>query len=183
VGGYISSILLFAIISFFGTLEFYRLSSKFASPYQYYGASFSSTIVMALGVITYNHDLYWILGALVIYMIRFVILLLKSRSKTAIIDISITIAGALYVALPYVSLLFLGILDTFDPAQFNWQITLSIFILTWVNDTGAYPLARSQSHNTYSHPSMCKLSISNATGVYPLAWSASYTYFLYHDYV
>ena len=138
MGGFISSILLFAIISFFGTLEFYKLSSKFAKPYRYYGASFSSTIVMVSGVIAYNHSLYWIIGALVIYIVRFVILLLKSRSKTAITDISTTIAGALYLAIPFVSLLHLGILDTFNPESFIWQIPLTIFILTWVNDTGAY---------------------------------------------
>ena len=142
VGGFISSILLFAVISFFGTLEFYKLSSKFARPYRFYGASFSSTIVMVSGVISYNHSLYWIIGALVIYMIRFVILLLKSRSKTAIIDISITIAGALYLAIPFVSLLHLGVLGTFDPENFVWQIPLTIFILTWVNDTGAYLTGR-----------------------------------------
>lgn len=133
-----SSILLFAIISFFGTLEFYKLSSKFARPYRFYGASFSSTIVMVSGVLAYNHSLYWIIAALVIYMIRFAILLLKSRSKTAIIDISITVSGALYLAVPFVSLLHLGILDTFDPENFVWEIPLTIFILTWVNDTGAY---------------------------------------------
>jgi len=97
---------------------------------------------MVSGVISYNHSLYWIIGALVIYMIRFVILLLKSRSKTAIIDISITIAGALYLAIPFVSLLHIGILDTFNPENFIWEVPLTIFILTWVNDTGAYLTGR-----------------------------------------
>jgi len=44
----------------------------------------------------------------------------------------------MYLAMPLVSLLLLGVMDSFHISDYNWHIPISIFILTWVNDTGAY---------------------------------------------
>lgn len=81
---------------------------------------------------------YWVFSVWMLLGVAFVIKLLSKHSTTSILDISSTISGSFYLAIPLVSLLILGIYPTFEPADFNWQIPLSIFILTWVNDTGAY---------------------------------------------
>ena len=132
------SALLFLLISFFGSLEFYKLASKFSSPYPWYGALFSATLVLVGALLTYSPKTVVALVALFLFLIRFVILLLKSNSPTAIVDISVTVAGALYLAVPFLSLLFLGLIPDFDISHYDWPFPLSVFILTWVNDTGAY---------------------------------------------
>ena len=138
LGGFTLALLFFALVSILGTIEFYKLASSFSNPYKWNGAMFSATIILTSGVLAYNPKAIVVLVALVIFLGRFVVRLLKSKSKTAIVDISVTISGALYLAIPFVSLLFIGIISSFDPEQFDWRLPLSIFILTWVNDTGAY---------------------------------------------
>ena len=140
--GFFSALFLFAAISFLGSLEFYKLAKNFSQPYSYYGALFSSAIVITAGFMVISSDFIWMIAGLIIFTVRFVILLLTSRSNRAIVDISITIAGAMYLAIPFVSLLLLGILGSFNPDDYNWHIPLSIFILTWINDTGAYITGR-----------------------------------------
>lgn len=141
--GFIPSLVLFSIISFLGTIEFYRLSKDFAVPYKYTGAIFSSLIVLFMGWFIIMPDAKWLFAGLVITTITFITLLLKSHSETVIVDISITFAGALYLAIPFVSLLALGIIPSFDYTVFNYLLPLSVFCLTWVNDIGAYLVGRS----------------------------------------
>ena len=138
MGGFYPSLMLFSIISFLGTLEFYKLSKKDSSPYKYFGATLSSTLVLFSGYYIANPNAYWVFSIWMFFGVLLVIQLLSAESKTSIADISITISGAFYLSIPFVSLLVLGIYPSLSATNFNWQIPLSIFILTWVNDTGAY---------------------------------------------
>ena len=138
VGGYYSSLVLFSIISFLGSLEFFKLSKKFSRPFYYTGAAFSSLLVFLSGLYIANPGTYWVFSIWMIFGVIFVIKLLSKPSKTSLIDISVTISGAFYLSIPLVSLLILGIYPSFHASNFNWQIPLSVFILTWTNDTGAY---------------------------------------------
>lgn len=141
-GGYYTSIALFSVISFLGSLEFYKLAKKVSVPYKYLGSTFSSSIVILGGYLLANpHDI-WVFGVWIFIAISFVIILLRSASETAISDISITLAGAFYLAIPLLSLLVIGIVPSFSAINFNWILPLFIFILTWVNDIGAYLVGR-----------------------------------------
>ncbi len=137
-GGFIPSLVLFSIIGFIGSFEFYTLSQKFAKPYTRVGALFTASIILIFGTLVYYPEFNFLLAVLVLYLVRFVIILLHSNSTSSIADISITIAGSVYLSVPFIALLYLGIIETSDPSNFNWKIPLSVFILTWTNDTGAY---------------------------------------------
>lgn len=141
--GFHTSLILFAIISFIGTLEFYKLAKKTTqSTYKYLGATLSSLLIMFSGYFLENQTSYWVFSVWMLIGIAFIIKLLKNHSNTSLADISITISGSIYLAIPFISLLILGIYPSFSVTNFNWQIPLSIFILTWVNDTGAYLTGR-----------------------------------------
>lgn len=140
--GYYPSVILFSIISFLGALEFYKLAKKHSIPYRFLGAMFSSSIVFLGGYLLAHPREIWVFGVWIFIAISFVILLLSSGSKTAITDISITLAGAFYLAIPFLSLLVLGIIPSYRPVNFSWELPLSIFVLTWVNDSGAYLVGR-----------------------------------------
>ena len=144
VWGFYPSLILFSIISFIGSLEFYKLSKKFSRPYTYIGALFSSSIILLFGYfINIDPKAYWVFSVWIIFLALFIINLLSSKSSTSIVDISVTIGGALYLAVPLLSLILLAIISSEMFIDFNWRIPLSIFILTWVNDTGAYLSGRS----------------------------------------
>ena len=137
--GFYPSLVLFSIIAFLGTLEFYKLAKKSTdSPFTYLGAILSSLLVFLSGYFLTNSVSYWIFSVWMLVGIAFVIRLLSKPSNNSITDISVTISGAFYLAIPLVSLLVLGIFPSFSITNFNWQVPLSIFILTWTNDTGAY---------------------------------------------
>ena len=137
--GLYSSIVLFSVISFLGTLEFYSLAEKSAvAPFTYLGAGLSFLLVFLSGFLILFPGSYWIFSIWMLLGIGFVIQLLRVPSKTALLNISVSISGGLYLALPFISLLLLGIYPSFDSGNFDWQLPLSIFILTWINDTGAY---------------------------------------------
>lgn len=136
--GFYASLILFTIIAFIGTLEYFKLSNNLTFAYKLTGALFSSSLVLGAGYFISTPNSYWVFSIWTVFIVAFVFQLLASKSKTAITDISVTIAGALYLAVPFIALLILGIIPSFHPVGFNWLIPLSIFILTWANDTGAY---------------------------------------------
>ncbi len=136
--GYYSSLVLFSIIAFIGTLEYSNLSKKQSLPYKLTGALFSSSFVLGIGYFITEPHSFWVFSIWMVFAVVFVIQLLRSGSKTTLTDISVTVAGAFYLAVPMISLLILGIIPSFSPVAFNWLIPFSIFLLTWTNDTGAY---------------------------------------------
>jgi phosphatidate cytidylyltransferase len=144
IGGFYPSLILFSILSFIGTLEFYKLANKFSRPFVYTGALFSSLIILLFGYfIHHDNSAYWIFSIWILFIIVFIFQLLSSKSSSSIADISVTIGGALYLAIPLLSLILLAVISSDKFIDFNWKIPLSIFILTWVNDTGAYLSGRS----------------------------------------
>lgn len=145
--GFLPSTILFTIIAYLGAREFYKLANKFSSPFGYLGGIFASSIVLFTGWSLQFPNSAWIYSIWILPIIGFVISLLRSKSETAIVDISITIAGALYVSLPFVSLLFLSISPTWDVSAYSYVIPMSIFGLTWTNDVGAYLVGKNFGKN------------------------------------
>lgn len=143
IWGFYPSLVLFAVIGFIGTLEFYKLSNKFSSPYKYSGAIFNSLFILSVGYFITTGTAFWVFSVWMLFILIFIFQLLSKKSETSIVDISVTISGALYLAVPLLSLLVLAIISATYTIDFNWKIPLSIFILTWVNDTGAYLSGRS----------------------------------------
>jgi phosphatidate cytidylyltransferase len=146
--GYYPSLVLFSIIAFIGTLEFYKLAKKSTElSYTYLGATLSGLFVFLSGYFFDHPHSFWVFSIWMVIAIAFVIRLLSQPSSTSITDISITLSGAFYLAIPLVSLLVLGFFPSFNVTHFNWQLPLSIFILTWTNDTGAYLFGRAFGKN------------------------------------
>lgn len=143
IWGFYPSLVLFSIIGFIGTLEFYKLSAKFSAPYTYTGALFNSLFILSSGYLIASGSAFWVFSIWMLFILVFIFQLLNKKSETSIVDISVTIGGALYLAIPLLSLLILAVISATYTTDFNWKIPLSIFILTWVNDTGAYLSGRS----------------------------------------
>lgn len=141
--GYYSSLILFGIIAFIGTLEYYKLAKKVSVPFKITGAFFSSSLVLGAGYLIIAPQSLFVYSIWMLFAITFVLQVLASKSNRAISDISVTITGAFYLAIPFISLLIIGIYPSFSPINFNWLMPLSIYLLTWTNDTGAYLSGRS----------------------------------------
>ena len=136
--GFIPTLLLFTAIAFIGAREFYLLASENAQPYILFGAFSTALLVLVKGMYIYSPETKFLIAIPLINAFAGVLYVLKSKSETTLVDLSVTLAGAMYLAIPLLSLLFLGVFESKDPSNFNWLLPLSIFVLTWTNDTGAY---------------------------------------------
>lgn len=144
--GYTTSLVLFTIIGILGTLEFYALTPigipNQSNAYHILGTIFSGILILTGGYLMIYPDAYWVISIWIFFGVLFVIQLLRSNSPTTLIDISITLSGCLYLSIPLLSLLALGAIPNWDTLHFEWKVPMSVFILTWINDTGAYLAGR-----------------------------------------
>ncbi len=56
------------------------------------------------------------------------------QNKSPLLNISLSLLTAIYIALPFALMSLLA----FDNGEYNFHLPLAIFILVWINDTGAY---------------------------------------------
>ncbi len=132
--GYYYAVALFALIAAGATGEFYSLIAKQGKPDRSFGI-FTGLLAVPTGAL-------WIAGSTdnrIIAAYLFLLLLIPVRgifakSKTVAANVSLTLAGILYPALPLLSLLACGMVE----GKFNLLIPTSVFILVWINDTGAF---------------------------------------------
>jgi phosphatidate cytidylyltransferase len=118
-----------------GLLEFYRLvKSTELSPNIPAGLILSSAVYgLAFSVLAYNKSLQNALLLVPILLAVFVAELYR-KSSTPFQNIAITLLAVCYVALPFSFYLALG----FMGASFSYVLPLSLLLLIWSNDSGAY---------------------------------------------
>lgn len=118
-----------------GLLEFYRLvKSTELSPNIPAGLILSLAVYgLAFSVLVYNKSLQNALLLVPIVLAVFVAELYR-KSSTPFQNIAITLLAVCYVALPFTFYLGLG----FMGASFSYILPLSLLLLIWANDSGAY---------------------------------------------
>ncbi len=96
-----------------------------------------STYVLIWLVANGNADekLFWLLPCLVVLMLFMELLY---RERNVIINISITVAGWFYVVLPFALLHIIS----YHGAEYSYHLTIGIFCILWLNDSGAYFVGR-----------------------------------------
>jgi len=116
-------------------LEFYRLvKSTELSPNIPAGLILSLAVYgLAFSVLVYNKSLQNALLLVPIVLAVFVAELYR-KSSTPFQNIAITLLAVCYVALPFSFYLALG----FMGASFSYILPLSLLLLIWANDSGAY---------------------------------------------
>ena len=133
---------LFFVITTFGLWEFYTLAEKGGmSPQKLLG-----TIAGALFFVISSMCILGMIPSvylLVIMPLMFLILIaeLYRKSESPLVNISITLSGIFYLAIPMVLLSYLscppgyGLRYSFD---YNPNILIGFFLILWTNDTFAY---------------------------------------------
>lgn len=118
-----------------GILEFYRLvKSTELSPNIPAGLMLSSAVYgLAFSLLVYNKSLQNALLLVPIVLVVFVAELYR-KSSTPFQNIAITLLAVCYVGFPFSFYLALG----FMGASFSFILPLSLLLLIWANDSGAY---------------------------------------------
>jgi phosphatidate cytidylyltransferase len=118
-----------------GLLEFYRLvKSTELLPNIPVGLFLSLAVYsLAFSVLAYNQSLQNALLLVPMVLVVFVAELYR-KSSTPFQNIAITLLAVCYVAIPFSFYLALGFMD----AGFSFILPLSLLLLIWANDSGAY---------------------------------------------
>ncbi len=118
-----------------GLLEFYRLiKSTGLSPNIPAGIILSLAVYgLAFSVLVYNKSLQNAHLLIPVVLLVFVAELYR-KSSTPFQNIAITLLAVCYVAIPFSLYLALG----FMGASFSFILPLSLLLLIWANDSGAY---------------------------------------------
>lgn len=132
---------LFGFFIIVGTWELYRIA-------QHCGYSPSYIPGITLGIILYLLGTAWlfylripqnaIMCLLIIAPIGIATSMLYSKKKKPLENVAITVFGAIYVALPFLLLIDLGVEDNYGGVIYSQNLFLGFFILMWTSDTGAY---------------------------------------------
>lgn len=127
------------LIVLLGTIEFVSLGKKAGLKPTVFG---SVGLVMTLSIIM----LAFILGltefsslAIIIPILLVIpIARLFSKSSTPLQDVAVTITPAVYIALPFICLMSLGITSYSTYYEYHFEPVFGFFFIMWANDTGAY---------------------------------------------
>ncbi|WP_299984166.1 phosphatidate cytidylyltransferase [uncultured Pontibacter sp.] len=148
IGGIIFSewtfFILFLGLTVLGTLEFYKLSEVAGiKPNKVYGTLLAAGVFIAVFLIDKEYMpaelLYLILPALFLIFV----LELYRKEPQPFTNISFTILGVLYIAVPFSLLQLLGYLE----GEYRWQPILGLMLLIWSSDTGAYIAGKNFGRN------------------------------------
>ncbi len=132
----VSSLVLFALITYLALSEFYGLMSKkqditgkiihSAAGVYIVSATFEALTNGFSGVLLIPYSIY------LIYL--FISELYKTENAT-VQNIATALLGHLYIAMPFALVLRLGYLFN---SEYEYNLILALFITIWVNDSGAY---------------------------------------------
>jgi phosphatidate cytidylyltransferase len=138
IGGSMSYILLFELITILGVWEFGTLINKsnevnINKPITTLSGAY---LVFAVFIIQITGDYTFLLpyGLMLVYIM---ISELYRKAKNPILNWAYAIMSQIYVALPFALLSILAISPVKNGA-YNFVLPLSIFVFIWLNDTGAY---------------------------------------------
>ena len=134
---YYTLFIFFFIVLILGLKEFYQLAEKKdIIPQKTLGFIMSLSIYISSYLFHLNEKMSYLTLNLVLALTFLIFAVEIFRSKEiSFVNIGTTILGVIYVALPLSLLTFLA----FDKNnQYNYHLTLSLFILVWLSDVGGY---------------------------------------------
>ncbi|MBX7052343.1 MAG: phosphatidate cytidylyltransferase [Flavobacteriales bacterium] len=128
--------LLFLAFAAIGLFEFYRMYSgqEHNQPRWILGMG-TGVLIYLLFFLHANEVIdanwFWVIGMILPVMYCFELMHLQ---KSALANLSVTVFGWIYVIVPFALINEIPVLT----GKFEWQLPLGMFLLLWVNDTGAY---------------------------------------------
>ena len=142
--GYLSFNLLFGIISLWGLHEFYKISEKLnAKPFKLIGFITTAILFIANSAqYSYCSNHFISIGIVELFLIF--VLAVFSKNEKPVQDLAYTVAGIIYVGLPFallnrISWMQEGINNGRIPGcDYNFHLILGPILLIWASDTYAY---------------------------------------------
>ncbi|MBK8805565.1 MAG: phosphatidate cytidylyltransferase [Bacteroidales bacterium] len=125
-------VMLLCLNEFFSIIRIKRIRPQFILGNIIATALFVCTYLYATNIICLKEFSIIILLSFFIFIIE-----LYRKSKYPFHNIAFTILGIIYIAVPFSLLPFL-VFNNAIQTSYNFEILLSIFIILWTNDTGAY---------------------------------------------
>lgn len=135
---------MFAFFIGVSSYEFLNMASKDHKPNRFLGILGGLMIFVGFGQLLYSRfsEFNVLLIALLVFVATALIEMFGTKQKP-IANISLTWMSALYPAIPFVSLFFIGFYPNFEAdLYYHPQNILGFFFLMWTNDTGAYLTGR-----------------------------------------
>ncbi len=132
--------LIFASICVFSILEFYKLLGLDGNlPSKTIGTInglilFTLSFLIESGIIDSKYYFIIFISISAVFLIK----LYKKKDEEPFKNIAYTILGVVYIALPFSLLNF----SVFTETRYNWDIIMSLLILLWASDSGAYFFGR-----------------------------------------
>lgn len=136
---------LFGLIVLLGIDEFYGLvkKSKEIKPIKFLGTVAGLSLMIIIGLIILNIAATKLIFIPILMTFLIFLIELYRKKENPFINISYTILGIVYIAIPFSMLFHLGFYTNNNFTDtYSFQIILGFFILLWTNDTGAYLAGR-----------------------------------------
>lgn len=131
-------VLLFAAIIIIGLIEFYKIAVKGElKPQIITGIAFGLFIFASNFLVASNMLSNEIFAFYIPFLSFFMVIELLRNTENPFANISFTIFGALYVALPFGLISYLVYSPIFN-AEYNASVLIALFVLIWAGDSGAY---------------------------------------------
>jgi phosphatidate cytidylyltransferase len=140
IGGY-WLLALVAILSLLGMKEFYHLAQvKGYAPLSWWGYAIGLSVILA---VFFGHHYLWGLSVILLLLMFFSIVI-RAKVDTAIMSLSSTVFGLIYVSLLLSHMILLRYIsdpvmlfdEVYDPV--GSKLIVLTFALIWIGDTGAY---------------------------------------------
>jgi phosphatidate cytidylyltransferase len=129
---------LFLIITILALAEFYRLTGNTLNfSGRVTGIAVASAIYILSFLVASHTVRIRLLSLAAIVPVLLFVMTLHSRKPELVKNLSVTFLGIIYVMLPFALLNFLAF-PASHGNEYTHRIVLGIFMLVWINDTGAY---------------------------------------------
>lgn len=126
----------FLSITLLGCLEFYKLIQKTNSSPQIIPGLICAGLLFTACFIDAQNSFTGIFLLLALSIVAIPIIELYRKKENPFVNISFTILGLAYVALPFSLLSYITF--PFSDQRYHSELLLGLFLMIWANDTGAY---------------------------------------------
>ena len=136
--GYYFATALFTLFAAAGCSEYYKLIRQHGKPDVIVGFVSTLLSVPAFAYMVHEGMHTGLIAITGLSLLAIPVRGIFSFSKTMASDTALTLSGILYNTAPFIALLIIGYFFGETPGEWNWLMPASIFILVWINDTGAF---------------------------------------------
>ena len=140
LGGRISFLIVFGIVTGLGLFEFYRMVEKHTSHVISKVFHIASGVLMFLSVFLYLHGItIYALPIIVLLYLLSLVLSAVCIPRDDIFQATIySVFGHIYVTMPLSLLMFVSYQYSYPLVGYYYAMILAMFVFIWVNDTGAF---------------------------------------------